>query len=1132
MATLAGRLEVEMMMNLARLSQGVTEAKGMVAGMSRDISRSVDQAKSVLASLGVGLSATAFAAFIKNSVDAMDKLNDLAKATSLTVETLAGLRVAARQSGSDLEGTAAAINKLAQNMGANAEKFRALGISAKDPLEAFKQLSDIFRNIEDPQLRAALGAQALGKSWQAAAPLLSEGSAKIQEMVDRGTKLSGVTTEMAKQADELNDKLEELGGTGGITVRLVGPLLPLLNALADSMLKSNDAARDLGSSFSPLLEAGKAIVVTFGEILFVLRAIGETIGRVAAAAVAFANGDFKGAWDLRLTPEIKAEQEARLRAHEEWVQSIMAIGTAAKATKPALDAMDQVSRSMTSAASAQARADAERAKAFVDSGEAAKKALEAERALERARREAWDHEFNDLQRLARELEAAYDAMRKLSKKLDEQIGKDLDKVLGTILEDVGDAVDAGVKLHNDLAQPMLRVWDQLSDAAGAFFSDLVLNGKSAFDNLKSFAKDLLAQMIALFAKRWVLNLAAGGSLLGSAGSALAGGVGGDSLAGAGLNLITGGAGLAGAGSSFIAGWQGATLGAGVAGPTTAGAGGAMGAGSWLAGLGPVGWAAIAVLAIAAVATIFRDKGENWRATLGFGDNAQVYRTQGVFGAEGFQQIAGDDALNRQIQAFMVSTGALDKIIATHLTAEQIATITANLAGPYTTRADGQPAEFAFGKGDENAGQALTLEYLQKKYGTVFDQIDTTFANFIRGYTGRSEDLLKEIDAFVQIMEALSGTGIKGFDVAALRAMQREGETLGATFQRVGEQWSTFNDLFLTDAEKLENTRALISDVFGDLGVAVPASMEAFKDLVHGLDLSTEAGRTMFEALMAIAPAFANVAQAAAAGYASLQQTIARINGTDNPQFAFNTSVASFQAGNAWAAGLSPQQLVQALLTISGPDWAAYEDANQQLISTILGSYAQLQSASSAAASSLSSFASQMDDGFNEYGTKKGMRDWIDQMLLDPSASTLTADERFLEAQKQYEEMRDLAQGGDHEAMAGLTAAAKTYLDLARMMFGSNADYNAIFSQVLGDVGAVGGMTQADVNAKLYTALPTSSTIASSADIGGVGNLLAELIDQVRESSKRAVEAESRNARRLTEEVRQTGRTGVLARTRA
>ena len=61
------------------------------------------------------------------------------------------------------------------NIGKDPEKYRQLGIDAKNGYEAFKQLADIFVAIEEPETRAAVAAEALGKAWAGSAAGLSEG---------------------------------------------------------------------------------------------------------------------------------------------------------------------------------------------------------------------------------------------------------------------------------------------------------------------------------------------------------------------------------------------------------------------------------------------------------------------------------------------------------------------------------------------------------------------------------------------------------------------------------------------------------------------------------------------------------------------------------------------------------------------------------------------------------------------------------------------------------------------------------------------------------------------------------------------------------------------------------------------
>lgn len=229
----------------------------------RNAAAAIAGIKGMIPGLAAALSAAGFINMVKGSIDAMDRLNDLSKTTGLTAEALAGLQLAAKQSGGDLDSIAASVNKLAVEMGKAPEKFRELGITAKDPLEAFKQLADILNRIEDPQQRAAVAAAALGKSWQGAMPLLSEGSQKIDEMVRAGTKLSGVTNDSVRQAAAFNEQLDVLNTTLGATAtKIVGDMLPALNHIAKAM---NQAAQE-GKGFWRTMGDGVATFLTGDDL--------------------------------------------------------------------------------------------------------------------------------------------------------------------------------------------------------------------------------------------------------------------------------------------------------------------------------------------------------------------------------------------------------------------------------------------------------------------------------------------------------------------------------------------------------------------------------------------------------------------------------------------------------------------------------------------------------------------------------------------------------------------------------------------------------------------------------------------------------------------------------------------------
>lgn len=258
---IAGTLEIQLLANLARLQKDMDDAKRAVGGAMKSIESAVNIAKGAFIGLASVTAAISFLNTIKGAIDAADNLNDLSKSTAISVENLSGLSLAAKQSGSELDSIAQSINKLSVNIGKDSERFAKLGITAKEPIEAFKQLSDIYKSIEDPQVRAAVAAEALGKSWQGAAPLLAEGSESIGDMVEKGRRLSGVTQEMADEADKFNDSLEELKQkSDGLVIKFAGEVLPAFNQLLPAIKSAYEE--------SGKLQAAWVAIGSLGAFLF------------------------------------------------------------------------------------------------------------------------------------------------------------------------------------------------------------------------------------------------------------------------------------------------------------------------------------------------------------------------------------------------------------------------------------------------------------------------------------------------------------------------------------------------------------------------------------------------------------------------------------------------------------------------------------------------------------------------------------------------------------------------------------------------------------------------------------------------------------------------------------------------
>ena len=635
---LAGSLEIELLANVARLRDDMNKALGLVQRTARGFDDAAAQMRNALGGIGGGLSAAAFGTWIKSAIDFQDQLNDLNKTTDIAVSKLAGISLMSKQTGSDLTGMAQAMNKLTLEMGKAPEKFAKIGITAKDPLEAFKQLSEIFRSIEDPQLRAAVAAEALGKGWASAAPALSEGSKAIGDMVTRGEELAGITALDAQMADAFNDSMSELQlALMGTASNLAGDMLPLLTELVKSLTDVTASANNTETPFNILTETLRALIVIGGNVAFVIHGIAVEIGGMAAQAAAFFSGNFSQA--KQIGEDMAADAARRRASFDSWEKSMMTAGTAASSLGNETDALSR--RMAANAKATLSAAEAARLKAFVDAAAAKKTSDDAAKALaEQRKRElevgvlrnklAQERAETETKLIAQLLESRakqFDADAKVIQSAEDMVAQaqfelsliglsnvEREKAIALRqLEATG--IDKATLKYAELAEAISKtvtdraamqkqiddfqnVWNSIDRTAQQTFTNIFEGGQDAFtklrDTLKSTLLDLLYQMTV---RKWVFNIAA--SVTGAGGNAVsavgaASGLMGNS--GGLLGTIQGGADILNTGG--IAG-LGNTLGFGAGSSmftqfATSGIGNALGLSTAVDAIGGVGTASTAL----------------------------------------------------------------------------------------------------------------------------------------------------------------------------------------------------------------------------------------------------------------------------------------------------------------------------------------------------------------------------------------------------------------------------------------------------------------------------------------------------------------------------------------------------------
>jgi hypothetical protein len=894
----AGRLEIDIRAGLAQIQQDMQQVRGIVGSAMTDVDRMVGHTKTLLAGLGAGLTGAALISFVRNAVDAADHLGKFSQQTGIAVAELSRLQYAAELSDVDMGSLAKGMKSLSGWMveaGNSTSKagslLAAMGVDiTKGPKVALEQIASVFQGLADGELKTTLATELFGKQGMAMIPMLNQGAAGLRKAEEEAARLGlTLSDETAKAAEQFNDNMKALDSSA----RALG--ITILNQLGPSMVNITNemkAALIEGGKLNALLVGFFATIREFAadtpeverqkQMLAIVKEM--TIYETQMAEARIQGQNAEGA--------LTKEAEKRLGVLRQQLHQLQLQQLAAN-DKP--DNFDPRfgGTNYTPASDAQAIRSALARK---EVAKAAKEEADADAHLIAYRRELWDisQATNKAMLDGVEVQRAY--MAEIAKQTEaEQFANDTrgmtrsqiqaliiarleerqavmrsDGAMEQDLQLLQDEINArrtlqGQLLRGDLLdaqaaalREQAELWGHVGDMAGEFANALTHGIGSAFDNLRDQAKRFLAELIAIFAKRWVLQLAAG-SIGSSALAATAGQVGQGSIGGAAASWL--GSSLFGSAADPAA----ILASGGAEGLATSGL---LGSGGMMSVLGAIpvwGWA---LAAIGALAYAFRDKGENWQGQLGFGANAHAYTNTGPFGAEGFNFIQGSDSTNRAIQAFFASTGGIDRSLASGLTPEQIATITGNLSGAYGTRNDGQPSTFAFGQGDDTAAQQLTLEYLQKKYGTIFDTIDHTFADFIRGYTGDSQGLLAEIGNFAAVMGALHDSPVPGLNIESLRAMQHEGEKLNDTFNRVTAGWSTYVSLFYSADEQHTLGMSALQHQLDQFNVTLPTTRDGFRHLVE----TTEVGSPLWEALIGMAQAFSDLVPAADAAAGAVSNT--------------------------------------------------------------------------------------------------------------------------------------------------------------------------------------------------------------------------------------------------------------------
>ena len=601
-------------------------------------------------------------------------------------------------------------------------------------------------------------------------------------------------------------------------------------------------------------------------------------------------------------------------------------------------------------------------------------------------------------------------------------------------------------------EEQVRAAEQLQDT----ITDALMR---AFESGKDFAQSFKDTLINVFKTmvlrptiEYIVKGALGGLGMGFPGLGNAGGIGMGDEGGFGLlsgigSLFSGGAG-AGLSSMFATGAGNLALGLGASSATALGIAGI--AGTVGMAIPYVGLALMAAQALGAfdrggpkVGAFAQTSGLNLDPFFSGGDNRQLqqlvtgtqssYRNlvSGFGGRPGdFQFALGYDTDPEGDAPNRISAGAsVDGVNVVQRLSEDIGRDQATLE-----------QAIADTVGDALLGALLASD------------IPDAVKNLLRGFEGTTEELEAYAGKLVGVNALLRTTNVglqqilRGLDLSQLEDFT---DLLGGVGPAVQGLTFYMENFYSATEQATIATESLVGD-FDRLGLQLPKTRLGFRQLMEGIDLTTEAGQRLYASLIG------NV-QAIDAYYDRMEE------GTD----------ALVEAAEAFADNAT---------ALAYEDfWNEYRRLNQE----------KLDLAEEA--------ARQREE------ERRNLADWLGGLLIDSGLSPLTPEEQLNAAKQQY--MAAL-QSGDAGQISG---AGSAYLGLARDYYASGSGYNAIFGEVTTSAGALlaapgqaGPRTVEDLVAMIVRLIQTSAS-GTDATVSAINESRDKLVAAIQTSRFTATE---------------------------
>lgn len=298
--------------------------------------------------------------------------------------------------------------------------------------------------------------------------------------------------------------------------------------------------------------------------------------------------------------------------------------------------------------------------------------------------------------------------------------------------------------------------------------------------------------------------------------------------------------------------------------------------------------------------------------------------------------------------------------------------------------------------------------------------------------------------------------------------------LAGSLETLASNIAGYKGKYFTKEEQSKDTMGGIQSALSAVGLSVPASVSAFRELADSLDQSKASGRLAYAAMMSVSSAFYDVMAPAAAATDAVSSTTSAIDAASTALSDFMATLPSLFAtaaaeaektlANIKSAQKSGREVDRWLAKSGGNEnqwndtrratlWSQADSAisPEQKLATLQelqGLISDRYAAEIQAVTELTTNATKLRD------ISRSIREYV-QSLKVGALSPLTMGEKLAEAAAQYTMTLAKARSGDATAQSAVTGKATDYLTLSKDYYASNSQYSDIFNSVVGGLEGLG-----------------------------------------------------------------------------